>query len=100
MIKHIVFWRLKDDFGGKTRAENAALIKTSLEGLRGRIPGLRHIEVGFDFSAEDTSSHVALYSEFDSREALAAYQQHPAHKAVMPLIMERRSERRVVDYEI
>jgi quinol monooxygenase YgiN len=100
MVKHIVLWRLKEAAGGRTKAENAAFIKRELEALRGVVPGLLRIEVGFDFSASDNSSDLALYSEFESRAALDAYQNHPAHKAVMPAILEARSERRLVDYEI
>jgi hypothetical protein len=99
MVKHIVLWKLKETAGGRSRAENAALIKKVLEELRGVIPGLLEIEVGVDFLHSEQSADVALYSEFESREALAAYQEHPAHKAVMPMILEARSERRVVDYE-
>jgi stress responsive alpha/beta barrel protein len=100
MVKHIVFWKLKDSANGRTREGNAAFIKSSLEGLLGVIPGLLHIEVGVDFSGTESSAHLALYSEFESRDALDAYQRHPAHKAVMPFIFEARSERRIVDYEV
>jgi len=99
VIKHIVLWRLKDTADGRGRAETAALIKARLEALRGVVPGLVKIEVGIDFSKSEQSSDLALYCELTSREALEAYQNHPAHKAVMPLILEARSERRVVDYD-
>jgi hypothetical protein len=100
MIKHIVLWRLKEAAQGRTKMQNAALIKERLEELRGVVAGFRHIEVGLDFSASEQSSDLALYCEFDTREALAAYQAHPAHQQVMPLILDARSERRVVDYEV
>ncbi len=100
MIKHIVLWRLKESADGRSAADNAKLIKQKLEGLSGQIPGLIRLEVGIDFSRTDGSSDVALYSEFTNREALDAYQQHPAHKAVIPFIAEVRTERRVVDYEL
>ncbi|NTU43494.1 MAG: Dabb family protein [Nitrospirales bacterium] len=99
MIKHIVMWRLRDEAGGKSKAENALIIKERLEALAGRIPGLLRIEVGIDFSATAESGDVLLYSEFESPEALDAYQNHPEHKAVVPFIGEVRSERRVVDYK-
>lgn len=100
MIKHIVVWRLKDSAHGNNKMVNARLIKQMLEGLNGKIPGLLKMEVGIDFSKTDTSGDVVLYSEFTSREALAGYQAHPEHKAVMPFILEARSERRMVDYEV
>lgn len=99
MIKHIVFWKLKDGAEGRSKAENAALIRERLESLRGRIPGLLKIEVGFDVLRGDTSSDVALYSEMESRAVLDSYQSHPDHQAVIPLIRALTSERRSVDYE-
>jgi hypothetical protein len=99
MIKHIVLWRLKESAHGNDKATNARLIKEKLEKLNGKIPGMLALEVGLDFSASDTSADLVLYSEFASREALDGYHHHPEHVAVMPFILEARSERRVVDYE-
>ena len=97
LIKHIVMWRLNEQAGNKT--ENALQVKQLLESLNGKIPGLIRLEVGIDFSKEEESSEVVLYSEFESRQALAAYQLHPAHAAVVPFVKSVRAERRVVDYE-
>jgi len=100
MVKHIVFWKLKETAHGVDKATNAARIKEMLEGLKGKIPGLLAIEVGIDFAHTDASADLALYSEFESRAALDAYQAHPDHKAVMPYIGEARTDRVVVDYEV
>lgn len=99
MIRHIVMWRLKEQAAGNDRARNAGLIKEKLEALRGRIPGLRHIEVGIDFSREADSADVVLYSEFDSREALHAYHSHPEHVALKGFVGEVRAQRWLADYE-
>jgi quinol monooxygenase YgiN len=100
VVKHIVVWRLKPEAHGRPAADNARAIKERLEALRGRIPGMLRLEVGIDFSREETSSDVVLVSEFESRAALDAYQVHPAHEAVKGFILEARSERRLVDYEV
>jgi hypothetical protein len=100
MIKHIVFWRLKDQVNGRGKAEIAFELKKRLEALRGVVPGLLHLEVGLDFLKSETSSDLALYTEFSSREALDAYQKHPAHKEFVDFSHDLRTERRVVDYEI
>jgi hypothetical protein len=100
VIKHIVFWKLKAEAHSRPAAENARAIKAKLEALQGRIPGMLRIEVGLDFSRTEASCDLALYSEFESRAALDAYQAHPDHKAVMPFIAEARSQRLVVDYEV
>ncbi len=100
MIKHIVLWKLKDHAEGATKQENAQRVKQKLEAMNGRIPGMLKLEVGIDFSATGASYDVVLYSEFDSRASLDAYQKHPLHEAVAPFIGAVRLERVLVDYEV
>ena len=99
MIRHIVAWRLKDSALGNDKAANARQMKEKLEALRGRIPGLLRLDVGLDFSATENSADVVLVSEFESREALAAYQVHPEHKAVGLFVRAVVCERRLIDCE-
>src|SRR5262245_26604994 len=99
MFKHIVLWQLKETAGGRTHTENARALKTKFEALQGVVPGLRHIEVGIDVMGGEDSADLSLYAEFESRSAFESYYVHPAHKALLPLIREARSERRVIDYE-
>ncbi|HOJ79042.1 MAG TPA: Dabb family protein [Bacillota bacterium] len=100
MIKHIVMWRLKEQANGDAKLATALSIKNKLESLSGKIPGLIKIEVGIDFSNTDRSSDLVLYSEFETKEALVNYQNHPEHQAIVPFVVENVSERRVVDYEV
>ena len=100
MIKHLVFWKLNPELEREDALGRIAVIRERLEALVGVVPGLRHIEVGLDFSESDASFDVALYSELDSREALAGYQVHPDHVAVVGLARECFAERAVVDYEV
>jgi quinol monooxygenase YgiN len=98
VVKHVVMWRLKPSAHGLGRAELAQRVKAMLEGLRGRIAGLLHLEVGIDSSGTEASADVVLYSEFVDQAALDAYQAHPEHQAAGQFIAEARLERRVVDY--
>jgi hypothetical protein len=100
VVRHIVLWRLQESANGRSKAENAAEVKRLLEGLNGKIPGLLKLEIGVDFSGTAESADIALYSEFESRAALDAYQVHPLHEAVKPVVMAARSERRLVDYTV
>ena len=100
MVKHILLFKIKDGVEGRSKAESIARARQLLEGLNGAIPGLLKIEVGSDFSAADDSVDMALYSEFESREALQVYAAHPEHKAVLPFIKSIISERRLIDYDI
>jgi len=100
MIKHIVLWKLKDYAEGASKKENALKVKKVLEDMVGKIPGIITLEVGLNFETSDAASDIALYSEFESREALDAYQIHPIHVKVKDFISSVRTERRVADYEI
>ncbi len=100
MIKHIVCWRLLNRTRPLEENADAMAIKTALEGLRGEIPGLLHLELGFDFSDKDSAGDIVLYTEFESKEALLAYQNHPAHVEVGKTVRPRTCDRRMIDYEI
>ena len=96
MVRHIVLWRLT----GVTpyaKAMHASEVKAALESLNGRIPGMIRLEVGFEFSRTPESSDIALSAEFENRDALDAYQAHPEHMKVMPLVRPARTERRMID---
>lgn len=99
MIKHIVFWKLREDVTGAAREGALRRIKEGFEALRGRIPGLQRIEIGVDFSQGAESADFVLYSEFESRAALDGYASHPLHTALVSMVREVRAERRVCDYE-
>ena len=99
MIRHIVLWRLKGENEIEKR-ERGMQIKSALEALNGKIPGLIFLKVGFDFSRTPDSSDIVLYSEFESKADVEAYQQHPEHLKVIPFVRENRTERRMADCEV
>lgn len=99
MIKHIVMWKVRGD-DAQTRARNLELLKSEFESLRGRVPGLLRLEIGVDESRIDYACDVVLYSEFASRQALAAYAEHPEHLRVKRTLGDLRIARHQVDYEI
>lgn len=100
MIKHVVMWRLKDEAENRDKAANAALLKEKLEALRyAGIPGLLSLQVGLDYVGSDTSADVVLISEHVDKAALQAYQEHPEHQAVIPLVRAIACERRAVDFD-
>ncbi len=97
VIKHIVMWNLR----GETPVEKRdciAQLQRSFESLRGRIPGLLHLEIGVDSSRIDYACDVVLYSEFESQAALDAYAVHPEHLRVKRELADLRTARHQVDY--
>lgn len=99
MIRHIVMWNLAGDSPEEKR-HNIDLLRRSFHSLLGRIPGLRHLEIGVDHSGVDYACDVVLYSEFDSQAALDAYATHPEHLRVKAEIGAMRISRHQVDYAV
>lgn len=101
MIKHVVMWKLKEVAEGKTKHENAKIMKELLEGLPAKINELDAAEVGINiFEGEDVAiSDIVLTTECKDEEALKAYAVHPEHKKVVQFIVKVAAERRVVDYK-
>ncbi|HIY09181.1 MAG TPA: Dabb family protein [Firmicutes bacterium] len=97
MVKHIVFWNLKETAEGKTKEENAAIIKAGLEDLVGKIDGLEKAQVSRGINPKGFD--LCLYSEFSSREALAFYQDHPLHDQVRQYVHKVIDRREVFDSE-
>ena len=92
MVKHIVLYTLKE---GVDKEEAVKLIASVLEPLVGKIPGLLHLEVRRAFNGMD----YALYSEFESREALTAYASHPLHLEAKNHFHHLLNSRVAADYE-
>lgn len=97
-MTHVVMWRLLETAKGGSAVENAILLKARLEAMRGRIPGMRRLEVGIDTRRRANSFDVVLICDFESRAALEAYHDHPAHTAITRLVQAIRDETVVVDY--
>lgn len=97
MIRHIVMWRVKGD-SPEERAEAARQVKAAFESLRGRVPGLRRLEVGLDTSGVDYACDAVLFTEFESHGALVAYAEHPEHLRVRDELAGVRTTRHQVDY--
>ena len=93
MVKHIVMWTLHD----KSKATE---VKVTLEALNATVPSITHLEVGIDYSNTEASADIVLNSTFADHAALEAYVNHPTHQAVIPMMQEVTSSRKVVDYEI
>jgi hypothetical protein len=100
MIKHIVMWKLKDNVDGKNKSEIASFLKEQLENMKNTVPEIVNIEAGINFNRGPIAYDLSLYSEFNSEEDLASYQDNEDHKKVKELIVKYAENGVVVDYEI
>ena len=91
MVKHIVLYTLKEDVN---KEEAVKVIASVLEPLVGKIPGLLKMEIRLAFNGMD----YALYSEFESREALKNYAVHPLHQEAKTHVFHFLANRVAADY--
>lgn len=78
MVKHIILWKLKDEFTQEEKQQIKANIKQQLESLNGRIPGLLDLNVVTDGLAS-SNTDLMLDSSFENEQALIVYANHPDH---------------------
>ena len=94
MVKHIVLFTFLE---GVDKAAGVKAAAEALEPLVGQIPGLLKVEVrplfqgGMDF---------ILYSELESKDALAVYADHPLHQEAKSHFFHLLDKRLAADYEI
>lgn len=106
MVKHVVCWKLKPEAAATPEILDAN-IERMLERYREmerEIPELLHFELYRNFKAGQNPdfAEFMVVMDFESREALEAFQKSPCHmdpngRAFGKSIRERRT---VVDYEI
>lgn len=92
MITHVVLFKFKDP-------ANIEKAREALQALNGKVPQLRHLEVGADVIRSQRSYDLALIAKFDSLDDLQAYQVHPEHQEVVKFILEVKESVIAVDYE-
>ena len=81
MVKHIILWKLKENFSASEKETIKAGIKEGLESLKGVVPGLEAIVVQTRGLAS-SNADVMLDSTFTDEAALKNYAVHPAHVEV------------------
>ena len=95
MITHVVLFKLAEP-----TSENLAAVHDKLLSMQGKVPQLRHLEVGIDVIRSERSYDVALVTRFNSLEDLQSYQVHPYHAGeVVPLMKSLCSSVVAIDYE-
>ena len=77
-LKHIVMWSFKNGLAEDEKKSAFEKIKTEMEALNGRIPGLLSLKIRLPLPASSTGD-ILLESILTGEEALAGYQTHPDH---------------------
>lgn len=100
MVKHIILWTLKE-MSDAEKSKVKSEIKTDLEALKGKIPGLIDIKVITEKRLASSNADLMLDSTFESEQALKTYATHPEHVAVADAkVRPFTANRSCLDFEI
>ncbi len=93
MVKHIVFFKLNQN-----SQENKKRVKQKLLTMENKIPTLKSIEVGINFSKEDRAYDIALLTDFETKDDLDKYATHPYHLEIVSYIKSIAHSSKIVDF--
>ena len=100
MVKHIILWQLKEELSAEEKANIKKEIKSGLEALVGKIPGLLAVNVQIEGLAS-SNADLMLDSSFENESALKGYATHPAHVAAADgFVRPHTSTRLCLDFEV
>ena len=94
MVKHIVFFKLKD----KSQS-HCDVVKAKLLTMKENIEILQDIEVGINFTEEERAYDLALLTDFKTQEDLNTYAKHPFHQNIITYMKQIAISSKVVDYK-
>lgn len=78
MVQHIVMWNFLDSLSQEEKEAAGRKMKELLEPIGALVKGAIQIRVIVN-ELDSSNRDVALVSQFETVEALQAYQVHPAH---------------------
>ncbi len=81
MVRHVIVWKLKDEYAGEEADKIKAGIKDGIQGLLGKIPGLKDIKV-YTEPLPSSNCDLMLDSLFEDEESLKGYTVNPLHVEV------------------
>ncbi|MBR4816932.1 MAG: Dabb family protein [Lachnospiraceae bacterium] len=100
MVKHVILWKLKEEYSDAEKSSIKEGIKQGLEGLKGKIDGLIDIKVNIE-PLPSSNCDLMLDSSFTDAAALNGYSVHPAHVEVANTKVRPYTSSRVcMDYEV
>lgn len=96
-LQHIVAF----NYPGGLSADDDAQLRSQVEGWRDVIPGIKALRLGTDITQARTRGYqYLLYMEFDTDEALRAYQEHPVHQEFLAWVRARDCTVLAFDYHL
>ena len=100
MVRHIILWTLKAELSPEEKEMRMQGIKTGLESLVGKVPGLLSLHVQTE-KLPTSTVELMLESTLESFEALKGYSVHPEHVYVAnTFVRPYTAVRSCIDFEV
>ena len=101
MIRHIVMFKMKQEFSPAEKVAALHLLYKELVVLGTKIPEILEWQIGINIHVDNASAYdILLNSTFNSMEDLAVYQAHPDHQAFITFNKDFSESKAVLDYSI
>lgn len=100
MIKHIVMWKITDQYNEIPKAELLIMMKEKLEALPAQIAEIQLFKVDINMITSPAHFDISLTSTFQTLEDLQTYQVHPKHVEIVQFVQSIVTDRAVIDAEI
>lgn len=98
MVKHIVLWNFNPELSKDEKKAAGQKMKELLEPIKDLVDGALEIRVVVN-DMESSNRDVALIGTYETKEALMAYQVHPAHVEAGKFVRSVTCNRSCLDYE-
>lgn len=96
LIRHVAVFRFKPEFDADQREAWMEMIRA----LPDSIPEIRSLSIGSDVLRGPHSYDIGLVADFDSLEAMDAYNRHPEHQKVLAVSGPVKEHLAVADFEV
>ena len=98
MVHHIVLWNFLESMNQEEKQAAGSKMKELLEPIGALVEGAVSIKVVMN-ELDSSNRDIALISQFETVEALKAYQIHPAHVEAGKFVRSVTCNRSCLDFE-
>ena len=99
MIKHVIMFKFKEEFEGKTKAENIQTVAEMSRNLVGKIPTLRESSTNINCNPSPINYDLVIELAFDDMQGMGEFHVHPLHMELVKFADAATESICAVDYE-
>jgi len=99
MIKHVIMFKFKEEYEGKSKAELIELAAGKSRALMGKIPTLRSSATNLNCAESPINYDMVIELTFDDLAGMGEFHVHPLHMELVHLLDSAAESIAAVDYE-